>query len=145
VTSKSIRRLELFQPKWLGSLWIDFHIARQLFRDRSRHWVWSFPIKDLNDLCQLKQLQVSLLWSVVYCTSSHLHIAHRSISDRDQESWLVKIVLDHLIIPFPSSWLLDFTRGQRTKTLPHLLSIRENVLIGCFYSLRVHHGPLISS
>ena len=41
--------------------------------------------------------------------SSHLYSACRSVCDRDQESWLEKIILDRLIIPFGGSWLLDFT------------------------------------
>jgi len=43
---------------------------------------------------------------------SHIHV---TCSDRDQEFWSVKIVLDHLIAPFQGSWLLDFTGVQRTK------------------------------
>ena len=34
---------------------------------------------------------------------SHIHIACRSVYDRDQEPWLVKIVLDRLIAPFRGS------------------------------------------
>ena len=53
---------------------------------------------------------------------SHLRIARRSVCDWDQESW-------HLIIPFRCSWSLEFTEVQRTRTLPHPLSIwdQENV------------------
>jgi len=46
---------------------------------------------------------------------SHIRVARRSICDRDQESWSVKIVLDHLIAPFWGSWSLDFT-GQDVAT-----------------------------
>ena len=46
---------------------------------------------------------------------SYICVTCRSIYDRDQESWLVKIVLDNLIAPFQCSWSLDFTGVQRTK------------------------------
>ena len=46
---------------------------------------------------------------------SYICVTCRSIYDRDQESWLVKIVLDNLIAPFQGSWSLEFTGVQRTK------------------------------
>jgi len=42
-------------------------------------------------------------------------LACRSVCDRDQKSWSVKIVLDRLIAPFRGSWSLDSTGVQRTK------------------------------
>lgn len=54
---------------------------------------------------------------------SHLHIARRSICNRDQESWIgencpwscLSEALDHLIVSFKDSWSLDFMVVQRTK------------------------------
>jgi len=43
---------------------------------------------------------------------SHIHVACRSVCDRDQEFWSVKIVLDRLIAPFQGSWSFDILRKR---------------------------------
>ena len=50
---------------------------------------------------------------------SFLIVACRSVCDRDQEFWLVKIVLDRLITPFRGSWSLDFTANCSSLWLPN--------------------------
>ena len=57
---------------------------------------------------------------------SHIHVACRSVCDRDQESWSMKIVLDLLIAPFRGSWSLDATGVQRTKRT-HACQVSEKV------------------
>jgi len=70
---------------------------------------------------------------------SHLYIAHTSICNPDQESRSMRKVLDHLVVPFRSSWSADFTRVQRTRhshassvfgcscSFDHLLSLRTSI------------------
>jgi len=58
-----------------------------------------------------------------------LQIALRGVCDRDQDSWSAKIVLDHSMVPFRSSWLLVFTRVQRTKCC-HASLVAEKM---CWY------------
>jgi len=50
----------------------------------------------------------------------HLLVTYRSVCDRDQELWSVKTVLDHLTIPFWSSWLLNLQefKGKKNIAMP---------------------------
>jgi len=62
-----------------------------------------------------------------FTRGSHIHVACRSVCDRDQESWTVKIVLNHLIALFWGSWLLDSTGVQRTNVATPAKYLRKCV------------------
>jgi len=69
-------------------------------------WATTYCYK-VKHFCILLVVAFSRMWLL------EALITRRSICNHDQESGSVKNVLDHLIIPFRSSRLLDFTRVQR--------------------------------
>jgi len=75
-------------------------------------WCFSMPI--IPKIIMLAQYVKAYHW---HCSrGSHIHVACRSVCDWDQESWLVKIVLDHSIPRLLIAW---FYRSSKDKTLPH--------------------------
>ena len=75
----------------------------------------------------LKRCNESLQQQHYKARGSHLYVACWSNCNRDQGFWSAKSVLDHLIVPFWGSWLLDFQRVKDQIAATH------NFLICWFY------------